>query len=197
MINSIDEGTYVKRGGEQSGDPWQCDEQFLFSEVHPPVSPIGRIAEPCAEQHNLSYIHTWSEKTAKRLQLEWYRQILRPQSGVSLKVRLFLSCLHNNKSVRERILPNSACVPGTTQPLLLWLANGPATALIPQQWWPCTLRTQETVTHHLISTIFPPCELQRFYLVFMCLTHCQVYRTDFKCHSMFVDGCLQVLPASV
>lgn len=82
----------------------------FFSEVHPSFSSIGRIYKPCAKKHNRSYthtyIHTWWEERAKRLQLEWDRQILRPLSDVSLKVRLFWSCLHNK---REDPAQFSAC----------------------------------------------------------------------------------------
>lgn len=120
MINSIYEVTYLKRGGERCGDPWLCDEQ-CFSEVHPLVSP-----SPLQQNHNLSNIHTCPEESAKKPWLEWYRQTLRPLSGASIKVRPFLSCLHNNESVRERILlPSSVRVSGTTHPLLLWLETKP------------------------------------------------------------------------
>lgn len=123
-IRNCIEGTYLKQGKEQSGDPWLGDEQFFFSKVHPSVSPV---------QKNTT-CHAYIDGQRRRRRGSSYRQILRPVSGVSLKGRLFLSCLHNNKSVRERIQHSSVRMPGTTQPLLLWLANGPTTALIPHQW---------------------------------------------------------------
>lgn len=102
-ITSIKEGTYRNWGAEQSGDSWLCEEQFFFR------SPSVRLSYRQNSSALCNKTQPVIQEAAERLQLKRHRRILRPLSAVSLNVRLFLSCLHNNKSVRERILPNAAC----------------------------------------------------------------------------------------